>query len=70
MFFIIDHISCHGITLWKLHDQEVSLKKKLVQTRFLIVHGLGMLWVAHAHLAMSHATTLVAGTQIPVENER
>ena len=29
-----------------------------------------MLWVAQAHLAMSHATTLVAGTQIPAANER
>ena len=45
-------------------------EKKTGANTFLIVHGLGMLWVAHAHLAMSHATTLVAGTQIPVENER
>lgn len=37
---------------------------------FKHVHGLGMLWVAQAHLAMSHATTSVAVTQIPVANER
>lgn len=61
----IYHIMLY-ISLWKLHDQEASLKKN----GFKHVHGLGMLWVAQAHLAMSHATTLVAGTQIPVANER